>query len=99
MIERHKSPLTCAARLFTWCADLGYGVSVLIACLITVETLEADELMPATDQVTLGTNYFGHLLLTELLMDKLKESAPSRIVNQGSPIEQLSGGVYWDDLK
>lgn len=53
----------------------------------------------ATSQVTLGTNYFGHLLLTELLMDKLKESAPSRIVNQGSPIEQLSGGVYWDDLK
>ena len=50
-------------------------------------------------QVTLGTNYFGHLLLTELLMETLKESAPGRIVNQGSPIEQLSGGVYWDDLK
>ena len=50
-------------------------------------------------QVTLGTNYFGHLLLTELLMEKLKENAPARIVNQGSPIEQLSGGVYWDDLK
>ncbi|KAK9918036.1 hypothetical protein WJX75_000706 [Coccomyxa subellipsoidea] len=54
---------------------------------------------PEGFEVTLGTNYFGHLLLTELLMDKLKESAPSRIVNQGSPIEQLSGGVYWDDLK
>ncbi|CAL5223524.1 g6055 [Coccomyxa viridis] len=54
---------------------------------------------PEGFEVTLGTNYFGHLLLTELLMDKLKESAPARIVNQGSPIEQLSGGVYWDDLK
>ncbi len=50
-------------------------------------------------QVTLGTNYFGPLLLTTLLLDTLKENAPARIVNQGSPIEQLSGGVYWDDLK
>ncbi|CAK0731701.1 hypothetical protein CVIRNUC_000031 [Coccomyxa viridis] len=54
---------------------------------------------PEGFEVTLGTNYFGPLLLTTLLLDTLKESAPARIVNQGSPIEQLSGGVYWDDLK
>ena len=50
-------------------------------------------------QVTLGTNYFGPFLLTTLLLDTLEENAPARIVNQGSPIEQLSGGVYWEDLK
>jgi NAD(P)-dependent dehydrogenase (short-subunit alcohol dehydrogenase family) len=50
-------------------------------------------------EVTLGTNYYGHLLLTELLLDKLKENAPARIVNQGSPMEQLSGGIPWEDLK
>ncbi|KAK9812671.1 hypothetical protein WJX72_001593 [[Myrmecia] bisecta] len=50
-------------------------------------------------EITLATNYFGPMLMTHLLLDTLKDSAPSRIVNQGSPIEQLSGGVYWDDLK
>jgi NAD(P)-dependent dehydrogenase (short-subunit alcohol dehydrogenase family) len=54
---------------------------------------------PEGFEVTLGTNYFGPMLLTELLLPKLKESAPSRIVNVGSPGEQFSGGVYWDDLK
>ena len=32
-------------------------------------------------QVTLGTNYFGPLLLTQLLLDNLKANAPARIVN------------------
>ncbi|EIE20504.1 NAD(P)-binding protein [Coccomyxa subellipsoidea C-169] len=54
---------------------------------------------PEGFEVTLGTNYFGPLMLTQLLLPKLKESAPARIVNLGSPGEQFSGGVYWDDLK
>ncbi|CAL8465705.1 g5241 [Coccomyxa elongata] len=60
---------------------------------------ESGQHTPEGFEVTLGTNYFGPLLLTQLLLPILKENAPARIVNQGSPIEQLSGGVYWDDLK
>lgn len=50
-------------------------------------------------EITLATNAYGPVLLTELLLPKLKESAPARVTNVGSPAEQFSLGVDWDDLK
>ena len=53
-------------------------------------------------EVTMGISYFGHFLLTELLLDILKESAPSRIgilssvVHAGSPSKRHE--VHLDDL-
>ncbi|KAK9815820.1 hypothetical protein WJX72_010208 [[Myrmecia] bisecta] len=49
-------------------------------------------------EVTVGTNYFGTFYLTHLLMDKLKQTAPSRIVFQASLFEHL-GHIDWKDLE
>lgn len=44
-----------------------------------------------------GVNYLGPFLLTNLLLDKLKASAPSRIVNLAS-VAHVSGELDFDDL-
>ena len=53
----------------------------------------------ALAQITSKTNHFGLVLLALLLVDRLKESAPSRMVWVASPAETFSGNIDWSDLK
>ena len=48
-------------------------------------------------EMQMGVNHFGHFLLTNLLEDKLKTSAPSRVVTVSS-IAHERGEIKFDDL-
>jgi NAD(P)-dependent dehydrogenase (short-subunit alcohol dehydrogenase family) len=50
-------------------------------------------------EATFGINHLGHFLLTTLLLDRLRASAPARIVNLSSVGHHFAfGGIPWDDL-
>ena len=54
-------------------------------------------LTPNGVESTFASNHLGHFLLTNLLLDKLKASAPARIVNVASEASRW-GTVHFDDL-
>jgi len=48
-------------------------------------------------EIQFGTNHLGHFLLTQLLLDRLKEGAPARVVNVSSKAH-TRGHVDFDNL-
>jgi len=52
-------------------------------------------------ETTFAVNHLGYFLLTRLLLDRLRESAPARIVNVSSELHRRSyggGRILYDDL-
>jgi len=50
-------------------------------------------------EMTFGTNHLGHFLLTVLLLDRIKQSAPARIVNVSSVANYAPKAIDWEALR
>lgn len=50
-------------------------------------------------ELAFGTNHLGPFLFTKLLLPRLRESAPARIVNVASRGHYRASGIDWDALR
>jgi NAD(P)-dependent dehydrogenase (short-subunit alcohol dehydrogenase family) len=50
-------------------------------------------------ELAFGTNHVGHFLFTQLLLERIKTSAPARIVTIASRAHYRSTGIDWDSVR
>jgi NAD(P)-dependent dehydrogenase (short-subunit alcohol dehydrogenase family) len=66
-----------------------------LLCNAALQLRDADKIADGMEQ-RWGTNFVGHFYLAHLLLNKLGQHTPSRIVFQSSMEEQM-GTIPWDD--
>jgi retinol dehydrogenase-12 len=50
-------------------------------------------------ELAFGVNHLGHFLLTQLLTDRIRRSAPARIVSVASTAHYRAKGIEWEALR
>jgi NAD(P)-dependent dehydrogenase (short-subunit alcohol dehydrogenase family) len=56
-------------------------------------------LTPSGFEMSFGVNHMGHFLLTQLLLGRLLESVPARIVTVASRAHRHAKGIDWDHVR
>ena len=56
-------------------------------------------LTPSGFELMFGTNFVGPFLLTKMLLERLRESAPARIVNVASEAHRGTSGIDFDAVR
>ena len=102
-VQPHLMPLDLAsfASIRAFAADFlerfdSLHVLINNAGLVLSERTETEEGF----ETTFGVNHLGHFLLTDLLLERIKASAPARIVNVASRAHRFArSGLDFDDLQ
>ena len=56
-------------------------------------------LTPSGFELTFGTNHVGHFLFTSLLLERLKKSAPARVITLSSRAHYRAGGIDFEAVR